>query len=181
MSLMLPPGFSYHPSFLARDEEAALLRIIQGLAFEPVTMQGMVLHRTAVHYGMKYDYASERGVLAPLPDFLLPLRTRLAALAGIAEAELVGAVILRYPPGAGIAWHRDHEKFGDVVAGISLKDACRLQLKDPAGTDEEEQVLEPRSAYLLRGVARWKWEHSIPPVPGLRYSITFRQLGRLAR
>jgi alkylated DNA repair dioxygenase AlkB len=37
-------------------------------------------------------------------------------------------------------------------------------------------VAEPRSAYLLRGPARTEWEHSIPGVERLRYSITFRNL-----
>jgi alkylated DNA repair dioxygenase AlkB len=36
--------------------------------------------------------------------------------------------------------------------------------------------LEPRSAYVLRGDARWRWQHSIPPTKALRYSITFRTL-----
>lgn len=31
-----------------------------------------------------------------------------------------------------------------------------------------------RSAYILRGVVRWSWQHSIAPTPALRYSITFR-------
>ena len=35
---------------------------------------------------------------------------------------------------------------------------------------------EPRSAYLLRGPSRTEWEHSIPAVDALRYSITFRNL-----
>ena len=34
--------------------------------------------------------------------------------------------------------------------------------------------LAPRSAYILRGEARWGWQHSVAPTPGLRYSITFR-------
>ena len=34
----------------------------------------------------------------------------------------------------------------------------------------------PRSAYLLSGAARSAWEHSIPPVEALRYSITFRNM-----
>jgi alkylated DNA repair dioxygenase AlkB len=33
-----------------------------------------------------------------------------------------------------------------------------------------------RSAYLLRGPSRTEWEHSIPAVDELRYSITFRNL-----
>jgi hypothetical protein len=37
-------------------------------------------------------------------------------------------------------------------------------------------TLEPRSAYLLDGPARTGWEHSIPPVSSLRYSVTFRRL-----
>ena len=35
---------------------------------------------------------------------------------------------------------------------------------------------EPRSAYVLKDDVRWKWQHSIPPTPALRYSITFRSL-----
>ena len=37
-----------------------------------------------------------------------------------------------------------------------------------------EVLAEPRSAYLLRGPSRTEWEHSIPPVDELRYSVTFR-------
>jgi alkylated DNA repair dioxygenase AlkB len=33
---------------------------------------------------------------------------------------------------------------------------------------------EPRSAYLLSGPSRTAWEHSIPPMARLRYSVTFR-------
>jgi len=33
-----------------------------------------------------------------------------------------------------------------------------------------------RSAYLLRGPVRRDWEHSIPPLDQLRYSVTFRSV-----
>jgi alkylated DNA repair dioxygenase AlkB len=36
--------------------------------------------------------------------------------------------------------------------------------------------LDRRSVYLLRGPSRDDWEHSIPAVEDLRYSITFRSL-----
>jgi alkylated DNA repair dioxygenase AlkB len=36
--------------------------------------------------------------------------------------------------------------------------------------------LEPRSIYVIRGVARSGWQHSIPAVDEMRYSITFRTL-----
>ena len=37
-------------------------------------------------------------------------------------------------------------------------------------------VAEPGSAYLLSGPARREWEHSIPALEALRYSVTFRNL-----
>ena len=40
--------------------------------------------------------------------------------------------------------------------------------------DRATVTADPRSAYLLTGPARFEWEHSIPAVARLRYSITFR-------
>jgi alkylated DNA repair dioxygenase AlkB len=37
-------------------------------------------------------------------------------------------------------------------------------------------TLQPRSAYLITGEARSAFEHHVPPVAALRYSITFRTL-----
>jgi alkylated DNA repair dioxygenase AlkB len=34
--------------------------------------------------------------------------------------------------------------------------------------------LEPRSAYILGGEARSRWQHMIPAVKALRYSLSFR-------
>jgi alkylated DNA repair dioxygenase AlkB len=39
-----------------------------------------------------------------------------------------------------------------------------------------EEALPRRSGYVLAGAARWVWQHSIPPVKELRYSVTYRQL-----
>jgi alkylated DNA repair dioxygenase AlkB len=54
-----------------------------------------------------------------------------------------------------------------------------LRLRRKAGERKWKRAnvtAEPRSAYLLTGPARTEWEHSIPPVGELRYSITFRNL-----
>ncbi len=34
----------------------------------------------------------------------------------------------------------------------------------------------PRSIHILEGEARTMWQHSIPPLDALRYSLTFRTL-----
>lgn len=54
------------------------------------------------------------------------------------------------------------------------------KIRHPARAKWERRSIaaEPRSAYLLRGPSRTEWEHSIPPLETLRYSITFRTLVR---
>ena len=91
--------------------------------------------------------------------------------------ELQQALVTEYQAGAGIGWHRDTAVFGDVV-GISLAAPCVFRLRRKSGDTWERVSLtaEPRSAYLLRGPSRTEWEHSIPDVDALRYSITFRNL-----
>jgi alkylated DNA repair dioxygenase AlkB len=110
-----------------------------------------------------------------MPDFLLPLRERAAAFAGLQPSELQQVLLTEYQPGAPIGWHKDRSVFGDVV-GISLLAACTFRFRRKAGAAWERQSLElaPRSAYVLRDSARTEWEHSISPVTELRYSITFR-------
>jgi alkylated DNA repair dioxygenase AlkB len=67
--------------------------------------------------------------------------------------------------------------FGDVV-GISLLAPARLRFRRRRGAKWERfsLIAEPRSAYALQSEARHIWEHSIPAMDGLRYSITFRSL-----
>jgi len=100
-----------------------------------------------------------------------------AAAFDLVPEELEQVLFIEYPPDATIGWHKDRPVFGRVI-GISLLSACTFRFRRKAGTAWERRslVLEPRSAYLLEGEVRDGWEHSIPPVPSLRYAITFRSL-----
>jgi alkylated DNA repair dioxygenase AlkB len=124
---------------------------------------------------------------APLPDFLLPLRARIATWARVQPDAFVMALINEYTKGATIGWHRDAPQY-DITAGVSLSSACRMKLRpyvspsDPGRRDRpprrttHELQLAPRSGYLITGLARTGYEHSIPATTALRYSITFRTL-----
>jgi alkylated DNA repair protein (DNA oxidative demethylase) len=70
--------------------------------------------------------------------------------------------------------------FGSKIAGVSLLAPSRMRFQRTIKGEREvaEQLLEPRSAYLLSGKARWSWQHSIPATKALRYSVTFRTLKR---
>ena len=110
-----------------------------------------------------------------MPAFLLDLREIAAEFADMKAAELQQVLVTEYAAGAGIGWHKDKAVFGQVV-GISLLSPCtfRLRRKKGEGWERVSIVAEPRSAYLLSGPSRTEWEHSIPGVESLRYSITFR-------
>jgi alkylated DNA repair dioxygenase AlkB len=86
-------------------------------------------------------------------------------------------LVTEYAPGAGIGWHKDRPAFDEVV-GISLVAPCLFRLRRKAGAKWERKsfTARPRSAYLLSGASRHGWEHSIPPVQQLRYSLTFRSM-----
>ena len=175
-----PDGLEYHEDFVTPSEEAQLVAVMDQLDYRPVTMRGQVARRTVRHYGL--DYAYETGELVPadpLPDSMLWLRDRCAALLGREPQDLVQVLVSRYPEGAGIGWHRDAPMFGSKIAGVSLRAPCRMRFqRTPKDEPRETYALElaARSAYVLSGPARWSWQHSIPATKDLRYSVTFRTL-----
>jgi alkylated DNA repair dioxygenase AlkB len=182
----LPKGFVYHAEFISREEEEALVREIQQLEFAQVKMHGVVAKRRVVHFGRGYEY--EKGVLGaapPIPEFLLPLRQRVGEFAARNEEAFVEVLVTKYPPGAGIGWHRDALAF-DIIVGVSLLSECTMQFRPwpatrnaPKRTRSLAHVLEPRSAYILRGSSRARWQHHVPPAKMGRLSITFRTLRNL--
>jgi alkylated DNA repair dioxygenase AlkB len=171
-----PAGFRYAPEFISRVEEQGLIEHLQRLEFAPFDFHGFLGKRRVVSFGWRYDFNG--GSLTKtddIPEFLLPLRERAATFADLKPTELQQVLLTEYQPGAPIGWHKDRSVFGDVV-GISLLSACpfRFRRKAGAGWERNSLVLAPRSAYVLHGPARSEWEHSIPPVSELRYSITLR-------
>jgi len=174
----LPEGFKYQPDLVGVAEEQALVQHIRNLPFKEFEFQGFVGKRRTVSFGWHYDF-NERALrsAATIPPFLLALRETAAGFAAIPADQLQQVLVIEYDAGASIGWHRDKAVFGDVI-GISLLSACRFRFRRKVGTSWERVSLtaEPRSAYLLRGPSRTEWEHSIPAVDALRYSITFRNL-----
>jgi alkylated DNA repair dioxygenase AlkB len=172
----LPEGFRYEPGVISPDSEVILLEQIQGLPFREFEFQGYVGKRRVVSYGWRYDF-NERALQQAddIPDFLLSLRAVAAGFAGMSPEKLQQVLVTEYDAGASIGWHRDKAVFGEVI-GISLLSSCRFRLRRKAGSTWERVSLiaEPRSAYLLSGASRTEWEHSIPAVEALRYSVTFR-------
>jgi alkylated DNA repair dioxygenase AlkB len=186
----VPAGFHHREDFITPEEESALAGEIQRVEFADFEMRGVIARRRVAFFGHSYD--AGRAASPPIPDFLLPLRARVAVWARLEPDAFAMALINEYRPGAPIGWHRDAPQYA-IVAGISLLSACRMRFRPYLSpttaarvraeggarrTMTHEIILEPRSAYLMAGESRNAYEHHIPAVQTLRYSITFRTLRR---
>jgi len=173
----LPNGLVYLPGFVSGDEERGLVEGIGALDLREAKYREYTARRRVASFGAGYDFDANELTPAPLiAPFLLPLRDKVASWLHVAPDAFGYALVAEYRPGTQLGWHRDVPQF-EMVAGISLASACRMRFR-PYPPKRGDPVLaldlEPRSAYVLRGEARWGWQHSIPPTPALRYSITFR-------
>jgi alkylated DNA repair dioxygenase AlkB len=173
-----PEGFAYKPDLLSEEQAATLVSELQGLPFREFEFHGFRGKRRVVSFGWRYDF--DGGGLKKaedMPPFLWPVRNLAAAFANIPVTVLRHVLLTEYRPGAAIGWHKDRSVFSEVV-GISLLAPCtfRLRRKCRDRWARSSVTLEPRSVYLLRGPSRAEWEHSIPAVANLRYSITFRSM-----
>ena len=173
-----PEGFVYRQDFINPTEQAQLLDRIEALPLKEFEFHGYFGKRRTISFGWHYSFADESLERSEtIPEYLLPVREKAALFAGLHTSDLPHVLITEYSPGTPIGWHRDKAVFEDVV-GISLLSSCpfRLRRRTADGWERFTLTLEPRSAYLLRGPVQTQWEHSIPPVGSLRYSITFRSL-----
>ena len=174
----LPEGFRYQAQLLSAAEEAALLGMLAPLPFREFEFHGFFGKRRVVSFGWRYDFnGGGLQKTEDIPAFLLPLRERAAGFAELPAPSLQQVLVTEYRPGAAIGWHKDRSIFGEVV-GVSLFSAStfRMRRRSPRGWQRASLTLEPHSVYLLQGPARTHWEHSIPAVDRLRYSITFRNI-----
>jgi alkylated DNA repair dioxygenase AlkB len=171
-----PAGFAYAPDLFSEADEHRFVAQFETLAFAPFAFHGYLGNRRIVSFGWKYDYGARKLEQAQaMPDFLEPLKRIAAGFSGIPASSFAHALITEYRPGAGIGWHRDKPMFEDVVA-LSFLAPCTLRFRRREGEKwlRHSVSAAPRSGYLLRGDARDVWEHSIPALTLLRYSVTFR-------
>lgn len=175
-----PEGFRYQAELIDAAEERELVASFKDLPFKAYEHLGYFGNRRIAGFGWRQDESGrmvETG--EPIPDLLLPLLDKVAAFTGLARDSFRHALVTEYSPGAGIGWHRDRPP-AVAIAGVSLLSPCHFRLRRKAGDrwDRASIIAAPRSAYLMAGPARSDWQHSIPALEALRYSVTFRTVRR---
>ena len=177
----LPPGLDFEPAFIEPEHERELLDIAAALPLREARYKEYTARRRVYAFGARFDfdeYKLRHAPIGELPEPLARLRERIGAWAGVDPSDFVHVMIAEYRKGTPLGWHRDAPDY-ELVAGISLGGPATLRFRPwpPEAPKKDDIValdLAPRSAYLMRGTARWGWQHSIPPVPALRYSVTMR-------
>ena len=177
----LPQGLSFEADFIGTQEECALLDIAAALPLQSARYQQYTARRRVHAWGAGFDFGQGRlrhAAIGELPPPLHRLREQLAAWVGVAADDFVHVMVSEYQRGTPLGWHRDAPAY-ELITGVSLGNMATLRFRPypPQAAQRENTIalqLAPRSAYAMRGVARWGWQHSVPPVPGLRYSVTMR-------
>jgi alkylated DNA repair dioxygenase AlkB len=156
-----PSGLAYLPDFIARAEEALLLRTIDAQPWLSA------LKRRVQHYGYTYDYSAKAITpavyLGPLPDWLSGYAAALRRKGLFAQTP-DQAIVNEYRPGQGIAPHIDRAPcFAETVASLSLGSPCVMDFAHGATGQKTSMLLEPCSLLVLSGDARYQWTHAIAP------------------
>jgi alkylated DNA repair dioxygenase AlkB len=182
---LYPEGFSYVPDFISIEEEAALLGEIEKTPLHTFIFQGYEAKRKVASFG--YDWNFEKRQLSKgkdIPPGFHFLAGKVAQHLSRQPEDFSELLVTEYPEGSTINWHRDAPPF-DIIAGISLLSDCTFRLRpyDKAQQNRRSIVSIPakrRSLYIMQGPSRSEWEHSIPTMKQVRYSITLRTLGKAA-
>jgi alkylated DNA repair dioxygenase AlkB len=175
--MIAPDGFLFVPDFLSPTEQSELLHKLAALTYEHDTFRGQRLKRGYAQFG--YAYVSTGRKLKPvaeLPPFLSAVAAKALPYCP-AGTTFEQCIVTRYPQGAGIGWHPDAPIFGDCIVGVSLGGRGRFQFRPKDSEDVSFEVeASSGSMYLMRGPARWEYEHQVVPVRTERYSLTFRHV-----
>ena len=173
----LPGGLRYSADFIAPAAEHELVAHVAALPLQPFQFGQYEGKRRIASFGWRYDYSQRRLLpAAAIPSWLTLLIEQVETFGG-PGTRIDQVLCTEYESGVGIGWHRDKPHFGRIF-GVSLGSCCRLRFRRPTSDGWERRSLDlaPRSVYAMSGPSRLEWEHSIPAVDELRYSLTFRML-----
>lgn len=182
----MPPiivGLQYLPEYLDRETHDRLLTAVDLQPWQTSNKHGVQV------YGYHYDHGRRAAYrIGELPAWAAELAVRLWR-DGLLPSVPNQLVANDYRPGEGIFAHVDQAVFGDTIVSVSLGSTCVMQFSNSEAERTEELLLEPQSALILSGDARWAWKHEIPARTvdrwqdhdrprSRRVSLTFRVIPR---
>lgn len=177
----MPQGFQYFPDFITIEEEEDLISLISATGLHSFQFQGYEAKRKVASFGYDWNFNSRTLLKGKdIPQSLTPFIEKVSHHLQLPEEEFAEVLFTEYPAGSLINWHRDAPPF-NLIAGLSLFSDCVFRLRPfEKPLRGRRSVLslpvKRRSLYVLEGISRNDWEHSIAALPKMRYSVTLRTL-----
>jgi alkylated DNA repair dioxygenase AlkB len=176
-----PPGFSYKDDFISEEEERRLCSAVSKLELHTFIFRGFEAKRKVESFGYDYNF-NDRSISKgkAIPSEFNFLIDKTAAYLNIGAKDFQELLVIEYPVGSVMNWHRDAPPF-ELIAGISLLSDCILKFR-PYGKSRQGKSsvislpVKRRSLYVMKDEIRNDWEHSVPKMNRVRYSITLRTL-----
>lgn len=172
------PGLQTFPDILTREEIERLEHRVQGMTLKPYEHGEWIANRLVAHYSCPTHQAYSDDTIHDIPRWMIGVRNRIVAAAGLAPRSFIQFSVSVYPPGAGIGWHRDMPPFRRIIGvSIGAPSTMRFRQKTPEGAWRRYNLpLTPGCVYAITQDARSRWEHSIAPVKAWRASFTTRDI-----
>ena len=153
------PGLTYIPDYINIDNQNKLLNLIDQQEWSTK------LKRRIQQYGYKYDYKNgslaSSSDLGPLPDWVQNMANRLSD-DGLTANVPDQVIINEYEPGQGITDHVDCVPcFGKTIITLSLGGLCVMDFTKLQTQEKVSILLLPGSVLVMKGAARYGWEHGI--------------------
>lgn len=181
------PGLIYIPDYIAVDEQNQLLAKVdqQEWSIDSVESKRRI-QQLGYRYVYKNGFLVGASYLGALPDWANSIASRLSEDALITTV-LDQVTVNEYYPGQGLRSHIDCITcFGNAIITLSLGSFCVMNFTHTQTKEKRQILLSPGSLLMLRGEARYGWEHSVEPqiidkykgeefVRTRRVALTFRE------
>ncbi len=158
------PGLKYIPDYIDENEQDRLLHSIDQQSW---SIESVESKRRIQQHGYRYEY--KNGILVAcnylgsLPDWALRIANRLYA-DELTTKSLDQVTVNEYEPGQGLTSHVDCITcFGDTIITLSLGSSYVMEFTHSQTQEKREILLFPGSLLVLRGEARYFWQHSVTP------------------
>ncbi|XP_053600515.1 alkylated DNA repair protein alkB homolog 8 [Plodia interpunctella] len=160
-----PKGLSILEDFISTEEEQKFLQLFDWVDDGD---SSSLKNRQVKHYGYEFRYGSNDVDLSNPLDEKLPqeccmLFERLRAKGRLEIEDPDQLTVNKYKTGQGIPSHVDrHSPFGQTILSLSLGSDVVMDWKHHSGK-HVPIVVKRRSMIVMKGEARYDWQHGIQP------------------
>ncbi|MCA1994934.1 MAG: alpha-ketoglutarate-dependent dioxygenase AlkB [Coleofasciculus sp. S288] len=181
------PGLTYIPDYINADEQKQL---IDSIDQEEWSIDSAESQRRIQQHGYRLNY--KNGVLVAstyigsLPDWADSIGRKLASdrlMATVPDQVTIN----EYLPGQGVMSHVDCVTcFGNTIITLTLGSSCVMDFTQAQVQEKASILLMPGSILVIKGAARYRWQHGIAArevdryegreiVRTRRVAVTFRE------